>query len=249
MNFFRKEEGMRNTKKIVKSFVSLMLALVLALSFAPVSASAASATSKLRTNGTPNKSYSISTVLPGKVSVSAKVKVESAASVPNYNGSGYTVSVVKMHVAFPKSQINKVKKNVSRIINASPVISTTRSGNYVKKTVKPHYSVYPVAVNRSTGKLLDGKRLACKASIANDNVYTYKQGNYSMQFVPSFDITFATASLDNDTGNILVGISGVKAPTFSGDKKIAKFASGKTSITKTNFYNKKNKKLSIWVTL
>ncbi len=238
---------MRNTNKIVKSFLSLMLALVLAFSFAPVSASAAVPTSKLRTNAVAGKSYTVKTVLPGKVTVNAKVKVISAIAVPNAQGNGVTAAQVKMHVEFPKSQVNKVKKNVNKIVQSSPVIR--RVGNY--RYVKSHYEFQPVVIDRTTGKIpnADKDRRAGAFKIENAVQKRFTQNRSSMDFVQSYDITFGAAYMDGDDGNILMGVAGVKTPTFDGDNKVKKFASGSAPITKTNFYNKKDKKLSIWVRL
>jgi hypothetical protein len=247
MNFFRKEEGMRNTKKIVKSFVSLMLALVLAFSFAPVSASAASATSKLRTNAVQGKKYKVKTVLPGNIAIKANVTVQSAVTVPNYQGKGATLAQVKMHVEYPKSEVNKVKNNVNKIVQSSPVIR--KVGNY--RYVKSHYQILPMALNRENGKLPNAQtdNRACSIQMTNADTKTFKQNRSQMEFTKSYDVTFTAAHMDGDDGNMLLGVAGVKSPTYDGDKKIAKFIKGSTSITKTNFYNKKDKSLSIWVKL
>lgn len=235
---------MKKVNRIIKSLFAMVLALAIAFTFTPATAQAATKL-KLRTNAQLGGSYNVETVLPGNVKVKAKVTVTDMVAV--VSADGYTVTGVDFHVEYPKSELKKIKKNTTKILQASPV----KSSYFFSKTVYAPVDLIPCCISKNTGKVITTNdslfyyRGVC--GINNEQTETFKQGKNKMEWIKSYDFHVILANQKAVNGDVLIGFTGSTKPTSVNNKTYQKFIKGKKAINKTNFYNKKKKGYSIWV--
>lgn len=231
-------------KKCFKSLLAGMLAIMLLFGSTAVDASAANATKKLRTNAVSGKTYTIQTVLPGNVKITEKVKIEYGEETYNA-ASGYYARSYNITATIPGSQLKKIKKNVQKINSKSPVLK--RVGFYIYR--RPFVSIIPNFMYANTGKILDGNGAGIAegtSGTAKSGYHLMKQGNSQLEIYDTSNSYGVLVYTEANKGNVLVGMTGVAKPTFDNNKQFKKYLTGKSSITKTPFYSKKNKKLSIY---
>ena len=240
LSIFRKEVFM---KKVLKSLVAVMLALVLTFTFAADTANAATVASKLRTNAKVGKTYTVKTYFPGVGYQKVNVKFATVnKTVDQSYGVNINMADVVVNYSIPASTRNVLKRNTVKVV---------RAGN-------GRFSIgSPLAIDATSGKILSMSTTNNQASqkVATSNqknkVYKQTQGYYhaTLTLPIKYTETFHIEYFDSYAGNILVGYAGVKKKTSSYDSNISSFAYGNKSITGTNYFKKKKKDLSIWLKL
>ena len=231
-------------KKVFKSFAALMLALALTVTCTPTTVHAAAA---LRDYAQFGESYRVYTVLPGNVKIYGNAVV-TGVDTYYYSSKGYYETTVKMELTIPKSQQKKVQKNVSHILNSSPVVK--RIGSY--RYHRAHYTYSAAVLDAQTNMPLTLANTGNQAGIAYGNFYGYnrkymKQGRNSLYLDTTYSFYVRAQYTPVMQGNILFGIAGTKKATFDNNGAMKSFSNGNRSFKSTNLYNKKSNKNSIFV--
>ncbi len=234
------------SKKLRKALVILLI-FTLLLSFSATSAKAANL--KLRTNTYAGKPSKIQTTLPGNIKVNAQVKCNILTYTGSYEdifGNEFTRKKVTITVRYPKKEMNKIRKNAQRIINNSQY--DTRNGVRVRKSF---IDTYATALNAKTGKPFANDQndfmLFSDTKYRPISTKVFVCGEEKLEVVEAYELTFDIGLTEKIVGEALLGICGVKAPTFDDDDNINLFLWGKKSIKCTNSYCKSNKNLSTWI--
>ncbi len=226
-------------KKVITQIIAMALALAIVFTLAPVDVQAA-AKLKLRTNAQLGGTYKVSTVLPGNVSVKANVTVTDYAQEEK---NGITVTCINYHVEYPKAQLNKIKKNTTRILESCPTKKTSYLTRYVYGPVDTLYAV----ISAQTGKVMTSSdNFEVGSRVYNTQSTKYYQGRNTLEWVTSYDVLILTVNNKAVNGDVYIGIAGAVKGTTVKDKTYKKFVNGKKSIKKTNFYEKGKKNSSIW---
>lgn len=223
-------------KKSLKSFVALMLALIIAISFKPISAEAA--VKGLRTNAAKGKKYTITINYPGNVKVKANVKF-TEVTTNNYTYLGYSDTTVRATLTFPKKELKKVQRNVHKIVTSAPYVRTVGYEKQYKGSLEFAATIIDAETGKNINNRSDAKCIGL--SCLGEGYKIYRQDNARMGFYPKYNIRYTVRYYPTAKGKILVGVAGQTKPIYDNNKVYKKFVNGKVSITKTKLYSKKGK--------
>ena len=230
-------------KKILKTLVGMGLAVAIAFTSVPQTASAASySVSKLNTSAHAGSTYTIKTYFPGIGFQKMKVRFDSITKdfyYPSLYGNKYKKAEVKLHCSLPSSTQKKIKKNTVKMVRSSKLSRWSTSllcGTY--------------CIDATTGTIAKGLYSGSSAYATNSNSKTFRQrsGNFRASYTvtTSFDYDVTLIYDAFNEGNYLVGVAGTNKEVTTTNSKVTKFTNGDAPITSSAFYKKKMKKLSIW---
>ncbi len=230
-------------KKILKTLVGMGLAVAIAFTAVPQTASAAAySESKLNTSAHAGSTYTIKTYFPGIGFQKMKVRFDSITKdyyYPTLYGTQYRKAEVKLHCSVPSSTQKKIKKNTVKVVRSSKNrwSSSLLCGTY--------------CIDATTGKIASNQLYSGTYGYSyNTNYKTFKQrsGHYSARYTltTSWDFDYTLVYDAYNEGNFLVGVAGTSKEVSSTSGKVTNFTNGNAPITSSAFFKKKMKKLSVW---
>lgn len=231
-------------KKVFRSLSAIILASIIIFANTPGTVRAAGySADMLNTTAKENGTYTIKTYFPGIGFQKMKVRFDTVEKKDGeyvYEGKKYKSKQAKVsiHCYYPKSTLNKIKKNIVKIVKASKYKNSAMNrASFI--------------LDAETGQL--GGVYTCKRMVTRKQLkkLVQRKGNVEAEYTlnKNWDVTYELEYPKKSEGKILIGVTGTRKEIGTNNSNIAKFSSGQVPFTSTPYYKKNMKSLSIWTKL